>query len=58
MKKGHTQTVTTEHVRTLAEADNPAADVARFILEVEGGGDERQAVSVSDRGEAETTPAD
>lgn len=50
-------TITSKHVRTLAEADNPAADVARFILEVEGGSDERQAVSVSDRGETKT-PAD
>lgn len=57
MQTEHTQTITTEHVRTLAEADNPAADVARFILEVEGGDDERQAVSASVRGET-GTPAD
>lgn len=57
MTKGHTQTVTIDHVRTLAEADNPAADVARFILEVEEGGGERQAVPASGRGETET-PAD
>lgn len=54
----HTPPVTTEHVQTLAEADNSAADVARFILAVEGGGDGRQAVSASDRGEADGTPAD
>lgn len=32
------QTVTQEHVRVLQKADNPAADVARLILLVEGDG--------------------
>jgi len=57
MQTEHTQTITTEHVRTLVETDNPAADVARFILDVEGGDDGRQAVSASARGES-GTPAD
>lgn len=50
-------TIERQHVRTLVEADNPAADVARLILAVEEGSDERQAVTVSDRGETKT-PAD